>query len=79
MNAPNYRMERISRLLKELEYEIRRGMMEGEVDESLVYRFFVPISKAIPNGVVHCEFSTRPRTRQYLSGEDLEPRLRVVK
>lgn len=76
---PNYRMERIERLLEELKHEVTRGMMEGEVDESLGFRFFVPISKAIPDGVVHCEFSTRPRHRSVVLGEDLQPRLRVVK
>lgn len=78
----NYRMERIERLLKELEYEATRGMMDGEIDESLGFRFIVPVSKQIPDGVVQCEFRTRPIPRlhipfceEHLSGA----KLRVVK
>jgi hypothetical protein len=59
-NEPNYREERIERLLKELKYEVTRGIMDGEIDESLGFRFIVPGSKQIPNGVVQCEFRMRP-------------------
>mgnify|MGYP001594521731 CR=1 FL=1 len=59
---PNYRMERIERLLKELEYEVTRGMIENEIDEEITFRFIVPRSRKIPNGFVACEFSTRPKT-----------------
>ena len=55
-----FRKERIERLLLELRYEVERGMMEGEIEEEMEYRFYVPISKAIPEGVVFCEFRTRP-------------------
>ena len=55
-----YRKERIERLLKELKYEIMRGMMEREIDETIGFRFVVPVSQTIPNGVVACEFHTRP-------------------
>lgn len=75
----NFRMERIERLLKELRYECDRGMMEGEVDESLCFRFYVPLSKAIPDGVVFCEFRTRPVPRHAMSLDALGPRLRLVK
>lgn len=54
------RKERIERLLSELKYEITRGMMEREIDETIRFEFIVPISKMIPNGVVHCSFTTRP-------------------
>lgn len=77
----NYRMERIDRLLHELRYEIERGMMEGEIDESLGFRFIVPISKQIPDGVVHCEFRSRPVHRHAIMMQDVgaPPKLRVVK
>jgi hypothetical protein len=75
----NYRWERIQRLLAELRYEVQRGMMEGEIDEQIGYRFVVPVSKAIPNGVVMCEFRTRPQPAYCVNIEDHEPRLRVVK
>ena len=81
MDDRNYRQERIERLLKELQYEVERGMMEGEVDECLSFRFWVPVSKAIPNGVVACEFRTKPVPKYMydpLDGTD-GPRLRVVK
>ena len=76
----NIRQERIERLLRDLEYEVTRGMIEGDIGESLGFRFFVPISKAIPDGVVACEFRTRPLSR-YAMGidDDLTPRLKVVK
>ena len=54
------RMERIERLLHELEYEVTRGIMEHEIDETMGFRFVVPVSRAIPNGIVACEFRTRP-------------------
>ena len=78
MTAVNYRRERVERLLAELRYEVERGMLEGELDESLGFRFVVPVSKSIPDGVVWCEFSTRPRTRYY-AGVMEEPKLRVVR
>lgn len=74
----NIRFERVERLLKELRYEIERGMMEGDVDEYLVYRFYVPISKNIPDGVVFCEFRTRPLPRHAMSPESMEPRLKII-
>lgn len=79
--ADNYRMERIERLFDELRYELTRGMMEGEIDESLGFRFVVPVSKAIPNGVVLCEFRSRPVPSHSVLSMDIaeSPRLRIVK
>lgn len=74
----NYRRERIERLLKELEYEVTRGMMDGEIDETLCFRFYVPVSKALPEGVVECRFETRPTLRYSMNMGDLQPQLRVV-
>ena len=74
------RKERIERMLHELQYEIEVGMMQGEIDESLTFQFIVPISKAIPEGVVVCMFKTRPTHRQIAFGVGQEkPRLKVVK
>jgi hypothetical protein len=75
----NYRQQRVERLLDELRYEITRGMMEGELDEELGYRFYVPVSKAIPNGVVFCEFRARPIPGHAMRPDFMEPKLRVVK
>jgi hypothetical protein len=74
----NFRMDRIQRLLQELRYEVERGMLEREIDEDIGYRFIVPISRKINDGVVHCEFRTRPMPRSAMSIDDLQPRLRVV-
>jgi hypothetical protein len=77
MSDPNFRMERIEKLLEELRYEIERGMVNHEIGEELTYRFYVPISSKIPDGVVLCEFRTRPILRQW--AEPGVPRLKIVK
>lgn len=75
----NFRRERIEKLLHELRYEIERGMMERDIGEEIGFRFYVPISNKIPDGVVFCEFRTRPVPRYMMSPEDLQPRLKLVK
>lgn len=75
----NVRKERIERLLNELRYEIERGMLDREIDEEMGFRFYVPISNKIRDGVVFCEFRTRPVPRYFISSDDLQPRLKVVK
>jgi hypothetical protein len=75
----NFRMERIEKLFHELRHEIERGMMENEIDETIGYKFIVPISRAIPDGIVACEFRTRPMPRYMgFDPEAMQPRLRVV-
>ncbi|HMF29544.1 MAG TPA: hypothetical protein VKE42_12265 [Candidatus Cybelea sp.] len=81
-DKPNYRMERIERLLTELRYEVERGMLDNEVDEDLIYQFIVPLSRKIKDGVVMCRFETRPFPRFSIvlgPAEDREPRLKVIK
>lgn len=78
-DSTNFRRERIEKLLHELRYEVERGMMERDIDETMEFRFYVPISQAIPDGVVFCQFETRPCPRIVMVGEDLQPRLRLVK
>jgi hypothetical protein len=75
----NFRRERIEKLLHELRYEIERGMMNREIDETLEYHFYVPISNSIPEGVVHCAFMTRPVHRSDMRYDPQEPRLKLVK
>ena len=58
--AAQMRMERINRLLRELEYEVTRGIMENEIDEEIGFRFLIPISRKVPGGIVGAEFRTRP-------------------
>lgn len=75
----NVREERIERLLRELEYEVTRGMLEKEIGEEMGFRFYVPISNKIKDGVVFCEFRTRPVPRWNMHPDDLQPRLKIVK
>ena len=76
----NFRMERIGKLLHELRYEVERGILEQDIDETIGFEFYVLLSRAIPNGVVHCQFRTRPIPRHMMMGAmELEPRLRLVK
>lgn len=75
----NIRKERIERLLEQLRYEVERGMMEREIEETMGFRFYVPISNEIKEGVVFCEFRTRPVHRSSMSPDDIQPRLKLVK
>ena len=54
----NFRTERIEKLLHELRYEIERGMLEHDIDETLAFQFYVPISRAILNGGWGSAFAT---------------------
>lgn len=74
----SFRRERIEKLLYELRYEIERGMMSGEIDETMDFEFYVPVSKSIPEGVVRCHFHTRPIPRHCMPTDVLEPRLKLV-
>lgn len=75
----NFRRERIEKLLHELRYEVERGMLERDIDESMGFQWYVPLSQAIRDGVVFCEFRTRPVPRWQMDGQHFQPRLRVVK
>lgn len=75
----NIRKERIERLLQELRYEVERGILEREIEEDIGFRFYIPISQKIKDGVVFCEFRTRPVPRHAMSPEDMQPRLKLVK
>lgn len=75
----NFRMERIKKLLYELRYEVERGMLEHEIDETIGFDFFVPISRSIPDGVVRCQFRTRPIHRVEMPYDAIQPRLKLVK
>lgn len=58
--ATNYRMDRIQRLLDDLKREVEIGFVQREIDETLMLRWLVPVSSAIPGGAVFCEFRTQP-------------------
>jgi hypothetical protein len=68
MSNPSYRKERVERLLEELQYEISRGVLEREIDEEIGFRFIVPKSSKVLDGVVFCEFRTRPMHRYEVPG-----------
>ena len=74
----NFRQERIEKLLHELRYEVERGMLEKDIGEELTFRFYVPLSNKIPDGVVFCEFRTRPVFRYMMHLDDVQPRLKLV-
>lgn len=78
VDKTNFRKERIEKLLNELRYEVERGILERDIDETMGFRFFVPISQAIPDGVVFCEFHMRPIPRYQLNPYELQPRLKLV-
>lgn len=77
-DSSGFRRERIEKLLHELRYEIERGMLSHEVDETMGFEFYVPLSSAIPDGVVFCQFRTRPVPRWHMSADAIRPRLRLV-
>lgn len=58
-----FRIERIEKLLYELRYEVERGIMEHDIGECIGFQFIVPISREMKDGVVFCEFRTRPMQR----------------
>lgn len=78
--ASKMRMERITRLLRELEYEVTRGIMKREIDEEMGFRFIVPVSRKIPGGIVGCEFRTRPGMAYEAAfyGMHEAPRLKLI-
>ena len=77
--ASQMRMERIERLLRELEYDVTRGILGREIDEEIGFRFLVPNSRKIPNGLVFCEFRTRPTPPYEAASYLYEPlKLRIV-
>lgn len=72
----NIRRERIERLLRELEYEITRGMMEREIEPEMGWSKIMPGG---PTGTVIAEFRVRPRRDGEMFFDDWQaPRLRVV-
>lgn len=79
MKNKNWREERIEKLLNELRYEIERGLHERELNESMGFIFYYPLSRSIPDGVVMGEFRLRPLPRYGMHPDHIQPRLRVIK
>lgn len=79
MSDEDFRKERIEKLLNELVYEVRRGIMEREIGEEMTFHYILPISNKIPNGVVVMRFITRPMPRDSYTPDPLPPRLHIVK
>ncbi len=76
MTDADMRRERIERLLKELEYEITRGVMGREIEPEMGWSQIMPGG---PTGNVVAEFRVRPLAPGQLHMGDLRPpRLRVV-
>jgi hypothetical protein len=76
--SENYRKERIDRLLHELQYEISRGIMEREIDETIRFEFVLPFSNVMPGGVVYFKLQARPMMGWDVPPIYQEPRLRLV-
>lgn len=79
--AAKMRKERIERLLGELQYELVRGLMDGEIEEEMHWRYVLPMSKAIPGGVVTMAFVMRPSPSYAVPtswGFEPQTRLRLV-
>ena len=77
----NFCMQRIEKLFHELRYEIERGIMKRDIDETIGFEFVIPLSRAIPDGVIVCRFESRPRPRHeaLMFSHSVQPRLRLVK
>lgn len=75
MTDASFRHERIERLLRELEYEVTRGVMEREIEPQMGMNKILPGG---PTGQVVMRFEVRPSTGREFFGEDQMPRLRVV-
>lgn len=76
MSGSNIRLERIQRLLKELEYEITRGVMDHEIEPEMSYNFVIPYG---PAGRVRLEMRMRPIQRdEYYWVEPNKCTLRVI-
>lgn len=71
----SFRRDRIERLLRELEYEITRGVMGREIEPRMGMEKIIPGG---PTGYVTMRFDVRPSDgRSFMSGDQM-PRLRVV-
>jgi hypothetical protein len=79
IDPKDFRMERIEKLLYELQYEITRGVVQNEIEEAIQFTFIIPMSHAIPNGVVKCDFRAQPMRREALYGDLYTPKFRLVK
>ena len=69
------RRERIESLLRELEYEVTRGVMERQIEPSMGLSKILPGG---PTGHVVMRFEVRPSDGCEFFGEPQMPRLRVV-
>lgn len=68
------RLDRISRLIHELQYEVERGFMEAEIEEHIRYEFIIPVSRTYKNGFVFCKFETYPMHRDSALGMQINPK-----
>ena len=71
----NYRWERIERLFNELQHEISRGVMEGEIEPHLGFKFALPHK----DHVMYYEFRSIATERGMLPPDINKPELKVVK
>ena len=79
--SDTFRCDRIMRLLDELRYEVTRGIMEQEIDETLTCQFIIPASTQLPGGVVLFDLRCRPVHAHSIVGRERDAivGLRAVK
>lgn len=75
--AAKMRLERIERLLSELEYEITRGVMEREIEPDFHFRKLFPCAGR-GDGMAQMELHVWPATRRDMPGYTRAPKLRLV-
>lgn len=73
------RIEKITQLLHELKFELERGFIEGDIDETITFEFVHPNSRSIPGGSVYARFQTRPSIHDGQTQKAGKPRLELVK
>lgn len=75
MSEANIRRERIERLLRELEYEVTRGVMEREIEPQMGMEKILPGG---PTGYVSFFFRVGPSDGRGSTVLSQMPRLRVI-
>lgn len=75
--AARMRKERIERLMRELEYEVIRGVMEREIEPD------IHLSKTFPCpgvgvGTAHIDFHVYPTNRYHGFSNERQPNIRLV-
>lgn len=75
--AAKMRLERIERLIRELEYEVARGLMEREIEPRMGFQKIIPLDG---NRYALIRFDVHPTTNVWhYAPDEIKPHLRTVK